>query len=156
MRDLLNAQIPGIVDAGGVMDTLHPQIPLLFTAQMSTPSEQFVSNMEGLQYLTSLRKLTFSNYPVTDPIALICQELPPFLDTLTLFSIGTIALPNIPTTLKHLYVGASDVSSGISSLELGALPDGLDIGLFDILNFNWQGVPDLKHFVLSNQAVRGH
>lgn len=78
VRNWLNYHIPGIVDSGGVMDTLHPAI-----ATLSTPVFGFDINddqavdLTGMQYLDSLNALSVNIGPMGAPSEIIWAFPPP-------------------------------------------------------------------------------
>ena len=95
-RDLLNELIPGIVDAGGIMDTLHPGIGEVDSANIVIPSSDPGQELVGIKYLNALEVLR----------AVIHAD---------------VTLSSFPTQMRSLRL---DIFQGITTL--GGLPNGLD------------------------------
>ncbi len=55
---MLNSLIPGIVDANGVLDTLHPDIALLDSISYSENLTSDEIDFNGLRYLDSLEAIS--------------------------------------------------------------------------------------------------
>ncbi len=118
-RDLLNELIPGIVDAGGIMDTLHPGIAEVDSAWFVTvgtgTSIEFlgIAHLAALEYLymTGDADMTISNFPFQ------LEEI-----YITIFD-GLLTLNELPPELIQIYVGSS---AGNGSLHITSMPDTLN------------------------------
>ena len=119
-RDWLNAEIPGLVDAGGIMDTLHSGIADLDTASVVLPGSGSVE-FNGIKYLDSLEvfailSTSFSPFPIT------AIGFPVGLTDLSINSgIGAVTLGGLPQYLEDLSI--SSAPNGQISLNITAMPD---------------------------------
>lgn len=152
VRNWLNTVIPGMVDANGIMDTLHPGIAVLDSAQLgfAFPVEYDTLDLYGIQYLDSLKVLNvFSG--VNGATTVNCPELPIWLHTLSIGSTaGTLNLPQLPTSLRSLNVygnGPDPVSVNI----IGMPPFLEHANFWEITDVNWAGTCHTEH--LSFQSL---
>ena len=152
VRNWLNTVIPGIVDANGIMDTLHPGIAVLDSAQLgfAFPVEYDTLDLYGIQYLDSLKVLNvFSG--VNGATTVNCPELPISLHTLSIGSTaGTLNLPQLPTSLRTLNVyGNGPDPVGVNII---GMPPFLEHANFsEITDVNWAGTCHTEH--LSFQSL---
>jgi uncharacterized repeat protein (TIGR01451 family) len=111
LRDSLNAQVPGIVDGGGMLDELHPGIGAIDTLVLWHTSSPTLLDLSGLEHLPSLRHLYVT---VLDEL----QQIEEF------------RIPALPSGVKSLEVNTHHTGH----LRIGALPDTMDyimVGCFD-------------------------
>lgn len=142
-RAMLNAVIPGIVDANGIMDTLHPGIATLDTTILSTggPMEEVTSlNLNGLRYLDSLDRLSIGINGVSDQFELHIDGLPQKLRSLTVLSLygGSLDLGDLPVHLERLTVQGDAFIESV--LVIGTMPDSLhNMYLNSLASVQWVG-----------------
>lgn len=120
MRTWLNQSIPGIVDANGIMDTLHAGIAscdsVVWTLTQSLPDTLNV-DLTGLSQLNALRYLSLNldNSPAWNntTLYLYTQDFPVTMETFILNNFGSklsIFLTNIGNNFRTLSIYNSDPS----------------------------------------------
>jgi uncharacterized repeat protein (TIGR01451 family) len=118
-RDWLNAEIPGLVDANGIMDTLHPMIAQFDSASFhfnegSTDLIHFV----GVSYLDSLVSMWLSAHNAN---SMIMEPMPDALRSLSITGdIVSIQLLGLPRKMDDIWASGFD-----GSLSIAQLPDSL-------------------------------
>lgn len=157
-REWLNDHIPGIVDASGVMDTLHPGIAgltefLKFAYLQEVPDTLHV---HGLAYLDSLWKFdlrvqTFS----MDPMCIKVHGVPAGLTDLRLHaeSQTSFDLPELPAHLDQLRVSCfSDPGLPMPhTLTIAAGPASIgDLWLAGLQTVDLGGVPQVGRLMLKD------
>lgn len=154
-RTMLNSLIPGIVDANGVLDTLHPDIALLDSISYSENLTSDEIDFNGLRYLDSLVFLQLACSSSLDSgIDLTIGTLPSKLSWLQVYvSNGTIALPNLPNGLDWLNVIGSLNYSDTVTATIGTLPDSLQhMSLNGIYAFTWLSGGYVEHLGISYES----
>ncbi|HQW05727.1 MAG TPA: T9SS type A sorting domain-containing protein [Flavobacteriales bacterium] len=145
-RLMLNELIPGIVDAGGVMDTLHPGIMDLDTAFFSFPAMPATVDLRGIQYLDSLKRLMFTTNPFvqtfTAPTVVTVEGLPTSLRDLivelTNYEGLDLHLPQLPAEMDRLSLRADGFAPSLFTIE--RFPDHIGrLELFDMDSVFWPG-----------------
>jgi uncharacterized repeat protein (TIGR01451 family) len=125
MRDLLNQQIPGIVDGAGIMDTLHPAIAELDTVYYYSPIVSGEFDLEGIQFLDSL-SLLHLGFALLDVVAIHCNALPTALRDLSFSqSGGSLSLPELPQALDNLSIHDDLPYENQTDVSIVSLPDSL-------------------------------
>ena len=115
-RDWLNAEIPGIVDAGGIMDTLHPGIAECDTAILTSSMSATVVELIGVQYLDSLIYLSIGAWS-----GLTAMHFPGAIKVLQVGGTGgTITLGGLPPELDRMTVSCI---GGLGVLDIISMPD---------------------------------
>lgn len=102
LRNALNAQVPGIVDGAGILDTAHPDIGSI-TALSLTYFWDTSIDLAGLEALPSLDRLgVFSE--VDEPSAVSIMAFPPLISRIGVHvnGGGSVALGDVPSTLEFL------------------------------------------------------
>ncbi|MBL7938769.1 MAG: T9SS type A sorting domain-containing protein [Flavobacteriales bacterium] len=146
-RDWLNAEIPGIVDAGGIMDTLHPGIAELDTSMMLLYSLPTNVELRGVAYLDALTKFQLYTSgqmtPPTEASTISIEALPPGLRTLHVGIENAngveILLPQLPAVMDQFYL---EDPTGFTneSVSIAAMPQQIEH--FKLLrhdNLSWTG-----------------
>ena len=133
-RDWLNAEIPGIVDENGIMDTLHPMI-----AQVDSASFYFneggtdLIHFVGVSYLKSLQML---NVHVTFIPEVHIDTLPGSLLSLSLHcGSADVLLDGLPRVMERLSLYGSE-----GTLSIMQMPDTLHhFDLDRMTDITWSG-----------------
>lgn len=108
LRSSLNAAIPGLVDGAGVMDTLHPGIPLLDSVSISVHTSTATIDLEALSYLDSVSVMHINAMHVSEGhIDVFIPGLPATLDVLSMSSGNCDLLidwmPEIMSSINFFY-----------------------------------------------------
>ncbi|HRH68595.1 MAG TPA: T9SS type A sorting domain-containing protein [Flavobacteriales bacterium] len=149
-RDWLNAEIPGIVDAGGIMDTLHPGIAALDSAMLVFTSIPTSIDLVGIAYLDALERFTFvasvpfdgieGHLPIT--IAAFPSSLRRLQLQLAVPRELEVHLPAMPVEMDWI---EADMTFASSWLDIAALPDSaiwLEFVRVDSLSWGATGYTD--------------
>lgn len=116
MRSWLNAEIPGIVDVNGIMDTAHADIPTVNVVDwrhgqgMPGMSIDIDVDLTGIQFLSSLEDLTLRGYAAQ--------------------SYGFIANA-LPSSVRLIAVHLESVNTNSLRVDLPMLPNVMDSILID-------------------------
>lgn len=139
-RAWLNAEIPGIVDANGIMDTLDPEIAM--TDSVLIHFTDYIPSVElsSLPYLDSVVycEITTGMDVVwsSQPFQLVIVGCPRGLAELSIdIPRGSVELPALPASLDILEVGGwyDDMS-----LDIVGLPDSMEqISLSQVSDIQW-------------------
>jgi len=152
MRSWLNNHIPGIVDAGGVMDTLHPGIADLDVPMFTFPFIAIESlDLTGIQYLDSLHSLNLSFDQLSPGFELTWSVCPPSLKVLNVTtSCNSITLPQLPENMDALGVYAGCASGPVPTIAIEGMPDTLgSMQLDGDLNVELSGAGYIEHLAIS-------
>lgn len=127
-RDILNDLIPGIVDGAGIMDTLHPGIPSLDSANIVLPvvNEAPTIVLDGLQYLSALDYLEIQDPLTSEVQILMIEALPMELGSLQgWLGFTSIGLPQLPRGFRELQLyRLTDAGPPVS---IAGMPDSLNL-----------------------------
>ena len=160
-RDWLNTLIPGIVDAGGTMDTLHPLIPTIDTTTITVVQFGVSLDLVGVAYLDSLSKLsvggqsnvTISGFPKglddldigMDNGVMELGDLPRKMDSFGIASsnqIDLVTIHSMPDTTEYMFV------TGLNAWSIDAP------GYVDNLHFNFNGLPNASVLIFPSLTIR--
>src|SRR5688500_16896670 len=100
------------------VDSIDSSVPLVAHAFSLTLSAAFITNLQGIQAFTSLRKLVCSNNQL-----LSIPAVPFTLDSLDISLCSINQLPSLPSTLSWLSIAANNFTT------LPILPDSLKVFL---------------------------
>lgn len=158
-RDWLNAEIPGIVDGNGIMDTLHPEIASVDSAVFIVPSSAALADLVGVQYLSTLESLSLgSDAVVVDPnasLSVTIEALPTSLKKLTInmVSYGAIwlDLPALPEEMEKIDI---NLLYSVNGIHIAAMPvDLLALTLSHVDSLSWQGSAQTDYLNLYGNIV---
>ena len=141
MRDWLNEQIPGIVDANGIMDTMNVGIAGLDSAYIPLGQVAAQVDLDGIQYLDALIFLSIYCNAFTPSTGMSCPAFPPQLHTLSIIlNEGSISLPQFPVSLIDLTCDHGPAQAGPISLIIAGMPPNMEsIYLTDKIDVTWSG-----------------
>lgn len=154
-RDWLNELIPGVVDAGGVMDTLHPGIANVNLCIFDLQSDNIPLSLElhGLRYLDSLRAFSFVKNYDWEQDSLMLIGVPPLLDRISIqIGAGHIVLPALPARMTELFINDEENAwaAGPVSIHIDQLPDTLlQWRSRGASALNWNGTGYFQYFELN-------
>ena len=140
MRNALNYYIPGVVDIGGIMDTVHPGIASLGVFQ--TPDIPLGSlDLTGIEYLDSLEHLIIGLEQMAPVFEMTWAPWPPNLKYLDIASGCTpVTIPQVPENLTGLSFFGPGCPTGIPTTTITEMPDSLGgLVLFGDVNVVWSG-----------------
>lgn len=146
-REWLNDHIPGIVDASGVMDTLHPGIAGLTEIDVLVlePYQETTLDVHGLAYLDSLRSFKLYIDDGWEPVVTITLDgVPGGLKELWLYhhANANVHLPALPAHMERLVVGTQGFVGMPRSLSIASCPLELDeLWLVGLATIDLGGVP---------------
>jgi uncharacterized repeat protein (TIGR01451 family) len=158
-RDWLNAEIPGIVDGNGIMDTLHPEIASVDSAVFIVPSSAALADLVGVQYLSTLESLSLgSDAVVLDPnasLSVTIEALPGSLKKLTIdmVSYGAISLdlPALPEEMEKIDI---NLLYSVNRIHIAAMPvDLLALTLSHVDSLSWEGSAQTDYLNLYGNIV---
>lgn len=144
-RAWLNELIPGIVDAGGIMDTTHAGIADVDSAALVLNTTLASLNLVGIQYLSHLERWTFAFGPqavgMQTPLPITVNGLPASLRRLAMASDipqdVDLHLPALPQQMDWITISGS---SNREWVDIVSLPDQLGwMTLAHVDSLSWTG-----------------
>lgn len=155
-RDLLNGLIPGIVDVGGMMDTLHPGIAALDSAVFTLSTMPSEVNFHGTPYLDALTWIAFATSwqapAATQPSTITIEGLPSSLRELHLNLRNdaglALHLPHMPAQMDKFTM--NNIAPAPSPCTIAGFPEQLErMELWGVDNIFWSGTGHVNYTYLS-------
>ena len=157
LRDSLNAQIPGIVDAAGMLNELDPGIAMIETLNLDIQGTEPILDLTGLDHLVMLRSISVL---VLDTALDVVEEvrIPAFPDateylTVVAHSAELFHIGQLPDSMLGVYVYRENWNpmDSVTTMQFDGLPNYVEVlGMGDAISYTWPGTVHCREFHLGD------
>lgn len=107
-HEALNAAVPGLVDASGMMNTAHPDLATIDSLSLTVWTSASSLSLNGLDYFLAVRHLGIYVMSITGTgVSSTIPDLPPTVEVLKITGHGSVDIDGLPLVLEELVVHAS-------------------------------------------------